>query len=477
MNKQFNSEKRTIGITRIFLFMMLLSMGSGSPGFGQGIRPYDKNPFYWEFRGKPCLLVGGSVDDDLFQVPWFEPHLDTLVACGGNYIRNTMSPGAGQRWPFGKKDGKYDLTTFNPEYWSELTRLLQAASVRDIVVQIEVWATFAYYRDNWTSHNPFNPAHNINYTVEESGLPVTNSNHPTRADNPFFRTVPEYMNNTVVLAFQQKYVDKLLSITMQYDNVLFSMDNETSVDPRWGAYWAGYISKAYKTAGKTAYVTEMWDPWDLTHEWHLNTIDHPETYNFVEVSQNTWQEGQRQYDRLSYVRQRLIKNEMVRPINNVKIYAMRAGNRYLTPRLAVDRMFVHLWGGVSAVRFHRPTAAGHGIGLDQSAQRAIRGIRAVFEQFDIFSSRPDNRLLGDRAENEAYCLEQPGKQWAVYFPASGAVILHASGSPGDAAFIVQWYDLDYLAWRPSYELKVQDNHIPLGCPEQGRWVAIVKVRE
>ena len=466
-----------IRINRIFLSIMVFSMGFHSLSSAQGIRPYENNPFYWEFRGKPCLLVGGSVDDDLFQVSWFEPHLDTLAACGGNYIRNTMSPSANQRWPFGKKDGKYDMNTLNPDYWYDVNRLLNAATDRDIVVQIEVWSTFSYYHNNWTNHNPFNPAHNINYTVEESGLPVVNTSHPTRADNPFFRTVPEYMNNTVVLAYQQKYVDKLLSITMKYDNVLFSMDNETSVDPRWGAYWAGYIKEAYKAAGKTAYVTEMWNSWDLTHKWHLNTIDHPETYNFVEVSQNTWQEGQRQCDRLGYVRGRLIEKQMVRPINNIKIYTMRSGNRYLTPRLAVDRMFVHLWGGVAAARFHRPTSPGHGIGLDQNAQRAISGIREVFGKFDIFTSEPDDRLLKDRAENEAYCLAREGRQWAVYFPASGAVILRASGAPEEATFRIHWYDLDYLAWRPAYEIKALDNYVPLGCPEQGRWVAIVEVLE
>ena len=460
------------GLVLPALFLVFHSLSSA-----QGIHPYEENPFYWEFRGKPCLLVGGSVDDDLFQVPWFEPHLDTLAACGGNYIRNTMSSGANQRWPFGKKGGKYDMNTLNPEYWYDVNRLLKAASVRDMVVQIEVWATFRYYGNTWTNYNPFNPTHNINYTVEESGLPVVNTSHPTRADNPFFRTVPEYMNNTVVLACQQKYVDELLSITMKYNNVLFSIDNETSVDPLWGAYWAGYIKKAYETAGKTAYVTEMWDPWDLTHEWHLNTIDHPETYNFVEVSQNTWQEGQRQRDRLRYVRDRLIEKQMVRPINNIKIYTRRAGNNSFTPRLAVDRMFVHLWSGVAAVRFHRPTSGNSGIGLDWNAQRAIRGIREAFKKFDIFSSEPNDRLLKDRAENEAYCLAREGRQWAVYFPASGAVILEASGAPEESAFRVQWYDLDYLAWRPAYKLKASDNYLPLGCPKQGRWVAIVEVMD
>jgi hypothetical protein len=58
-----------------------------------GIRPYEKNPFYWQYRGKPIMLLGGSDMDNLFQ--WtgskLTDHLDLLVSSGGNYVRNTMS--------------------------------------------------------------------------------------------------------------------------------------------------------------------------------------------------------------------------------------------------------------------------------------------------------------------------------------------------------------------------------------------------
>ena len=464
-------------INRRTFLLLVLAVVCHSVCRAQGIRPLPGNPFYWEFRGQPTLLVGGSVDDDLFQVDYLEAHLDTLVACGGNYVRNTMSASATRPWPFARVGDKYDLDRFNPEYWERLDRLLGAAGARNVVVQIEVWATFNYYRGNWTDLNPFNPEHNLNYTEQAGGLPTVNTSHPTRADNPFFHTVPEYMNNRVVLAYQQKFVDKLLSICLKYDNVLYCMDNETSVDPRWGAYWATYVREKAAKAGKTVYATEMWDPWDLTHPWHLNTIDHPETYNFVEVSQNTWQEGQRQRDRLAYVRERLKEKGFSRPINNVKIYAMRAGNRYLNPRLAVDRFFVHLWGGCAAARFHRPTTAGHGIGLDLNARRAIKGVREVFSRFDIFTSEPSDRLLKDRAENEAYCLAREARQWAVYFPSSGRVSLDASSAPEGSSFKVQWFDLDYLVWLPAYELKASSGRVPLGCPDSGRWAVLINVTD
>ena len=42
------------------------------------IQPYDQNPFYWQHKGRPVLLIGGSVEDNLFQIPNLEAHLDLL---------------------------------------------------------------------------------------------------------------------------------------------------------------------------------------------------------------------------------------------------------------------------------------------------------------------------------------------------------------------------------------------------------------
>ena len=55
------------------------------------IQPYPPKPFYWQYKGAPVLLLGGSVEDDLFQIAAIAAHLDLLQAVGGNYIRCTMS--------------------------------------------------------------------------------------------------------------------------------------------------------------------------------------------------------------------------------------------------------------------------------------------------------------------------------------------------------------------------------------------------
>ena len=78
---------------------------AGAAGTGR-IRPYEKNPYFWQYKGEPVLLIGGSAHDNLFNHPdvgpdGLESHLDLLVECGGNYVRNTMSSrDEGNPWPF-----------------------------------------------------------------------------------------------------------------------------------------------------------------------------------------------------------------------------------------------------------------------------------------------------------------------------------------------------------------------------------------
>ena len=55
------------------------------------IKPWAKNPRYWQYKGQPVLLLGGSKDDSLFQIPDLKKHLDLIASVGANYVRNTMS--------------------------------------------------------------------------------------------------------------------------------------------------------------------------------------------------------------------------------------------------------------------------------------------------------------------------------------------------------------------------------------------------
>ncbi|MHC4244825.1 MAG: hypothetical protein ACYSU4_20640, partial [Planctomycetota bacterium] len=104
---------------------------AAAQGAGAPIEIYKENPAYWQYKGKPVLLIGGSVDDNLFQIPNLKEHLDLLKSVGGNYVRNTMSArDEGNVWQFEKVNGKYDLDKWNDEYWRRFENFLKLTNQR-----------------------------------------------------------------------------------------------------------------------------------------------------------------------------------------------------------------------------------------------------------------------------------------------------------------------------------------------------------
>ena len=436
-----------------------------APQKKQDIDIYKQNPRYWQYEGRPVLLLGGSVEDNLFQMPDVEDHLDTLARAGGNYVRCTMScRDEGNVWPFEKVGGQYNLEKWNPEFWRRFENFLKETSKRDVIAQIEIWATFDYYRDLWAA-NPFNPKNNVNYTAQETGLPIKVPTHPVRTDNDFFRSIPAVNNQKKVLKYQRRFVDKILEHSLRYGNVLYCMDNETAVTPEWAKYWAQHIRKKAKQAGKTVHVTEMWDPWDLHHKKHKATFEHPELYTFVDISQNNHNSGQKHYDNALYARK--VTRKPPRPINSIKIYGADTG-RYGKTKDGVERFWRHIFAGLASARFHRPDS---GIGLNKLARRMIGSAREVTGAFDIFGCSPRPDLLSSRDENEAYCLAKPGEQYAVYFPSKGDVKVDLSDAKGSMR--VKWFDIEKGEWASQTDCH-GGGALRLRTPGNRLWAAVIR---
>lgn len=133
------SERARLIVATILLLVPTATRAD-DPSDAQRIQPWAENPRYWQYKAKPVLLLGATDDDNLFQRPKLAEHLDALKAAGGNYIRNTMSdrPDQGfEVYPYARRtDGKYDLDTWNDEYWKRFEAMLQLTADRDIIVQI-----------------------------------------------------------------------------------------------------------------------------------------------------------------------------------------------------------------------------------------------------------------------------------------------------------------------------------------------------
>lgn len=431
------------------------------------IRPAPENASYWSYDGEPLLLLGGSKEDNLFQISDLEAHLDRLTAAGGNYVRNTMSSRDSENvWPFHQsQNGQYDLSRLNDEYYRRFEHLLREAYERNVIVQLELWDRFDYARAPW-QENPFRPANNVNYTPEESGLANRYPKHPATNENPFFRSIPAENGNRVLMPYQRARIDSLLDISLRYPNVLYVMDNETDANPHWPRYWASFVKNRAADAGRRVYVTEMWDAWDLKDPQHQRTLDHPELYDFADVSQNNHNVDQEHWDNLQWVR-RYVSGRR-RPLNNVKIYGADTGE-YGTTQDGIERFWRSLFGGAASVRFHRPES---GIGLSEMAQNHIRSARALADTFDVIEARPDtaHARLRDRTPDEAYLTRIPGRAYAVYFTDGGTVDLDLSGIEG--SFQVQWLKAATASWQEA-ETVDGGQWITLGTPSDGHWIGLL----
>lgn len=433
----------------------------------QRIRPSAANPWYWQYKGKPVLLLGGSKDDNLFQVPDLEAHLDEMAKVGANYIRNTMSdrPDKGfEVYPFERRpDGKFDLERLNPEYWRRFADLMRWTHERGIIVQIELWDRFDYAQERWKLH-PYHPANNVNYTFEESGLAAAYPEHPGQNRQPFFFTTPNQRNNTVVLKYQHRVVEAMLRLALPYPHVLYCIDNETSGDETWAAYWAQFIRDRARAAGVDVFLTEMWDDWDLQGPTHRRTFDHPDRFGFADVSQNNHQKGQTHWDRFQWVRGYLAKQP--RPINTVKTYGADGG-RFGNTQDGLERWWRHLIGGAAAVRFHRPDS---GLGFSAPAAASIRAARKLASVVHFWELSPALHGLRRRDANEAYLAAKPGAAYALYFPNGGDVELDLREQAG--SYEARWIDIATGEWGPRQDL-VGGDWVAVAAPAAGNWAAAV----
>jgi len=433
------------------------------------IKPWSENPRYWSYHGEPVMLIGGSDDDNLFQWPKEKliAQLNRLEDAGGNVIRNTMSDRRDKGFELYMyrqlEDEKYDLNVWNKEYWKRFERMLKETSKREIMVQIEVWDRFDYSRNNWDGH-PYNPKNNINFSYKESGFARSYPDHPGTNRQPFFFTTPNQRNNVVVLKYQQKFVTKMLDIALKYDNVLYCMDNETNGEEEWGRYWAKFIKEYAKTKGVTVYVTEMWDDWNLRGKHHKRTFDHPELYDFVDISQNNQNRGDKHWNNFLFVANYLSKNP--RPINTTKTYGADTGH-FGSGQDGVERYWRHLLAGAASVRFHRPLS---GLGLSDRAVASIRAARKMESLTPLWTINPANELLSGREKNEAYLSANPGKSYVIYFPHGGEVQLDVSATKGNLK--QHWINIDTGEWGKSINVS-GGGKIKIASPGTNNWVAVI----
>ena len=448
------------------------------------IKPYSENPRYWQYNGKPVMLLGGSKTDHIFLLDDLETHLDEIQAVGANYVRNTMSQREGKYLKPHKllPSGKFDMDQWNEEYWKRFGNMLKWTAEREIFVQIEVWDRFDYSTQYWQI-SPWNPGNNVNYTYEQTGFAPEYPKHSGQDLQPFFHSIKGMTRYSKKLdrirMYQEAFVAKMLSYSLNYGHILYCMDNETSTPAQWGQYWIRFIKAKAAERGVTVCTTDMFDDaFRAEKAEHTALIfNDAEHYMFADISQvNSRNYDQTHWDAMQWLLRQV--NKHPRPSNHTKIY----GSGYYTfgtggPEDGVERFWRNILGGSAAARFHRPDA---GNGLNDFAKASVKAARILEGLIKFWDITPQMGLLSDRESNEAYLAARPEESYVLYFTNGGSVGLDLSGTSG--SFDVIWISVSMgVTTRSSAagRYRLMDKTIQGGrvvtvsAPYKGGWVAAI----
>jgi len=465
---------------RIFLGL-LIALTWGSSTFAQ----IAIDGRYWKYDGQRVLLLGGwnhghnpfidhDTDNDndnqgVSTPAQIKQAMDELVTAGGNYLRCVLDPGmaAGiQGFDFCAKSGaQYDLNTMTGPFWTRLEMFIAEAKNRNVIVQIEVWDRFDLIDGSWGSWpvSPWNPKNNINYTTASSGLATS---YRSFGVHPFLQGVPghpEYEKASgsrkqeydLVRSFQDKFIDKLLSITLRYNNVLYCMNNETHEDPAWGQYWMSFIKGKASAQSKSVFTTDMFDDVFKAESSRVLTyqLSSRDKYDYVDASQaNSRHADEAHWEKVKWIADAAKSSDPPCLLHMTKIYGNdialdgKPWSRFKPGDSdnGIEEWWRNLIAGVAGVRFHRPTS---GIGLSPEAKNCMSATRKVETRVKFWDVEPSLDLLTNRQSDEAYLAADPGNAYILYFTKNGggSVGLKLDSYP-DTRFELRWVNVGTGNW-------------------------------
>lgn len=191
------------------------------------------NPHYFFYKGKTTVLIGsgehyGSVINSGFD---YKTYLQTIAKDGLNHTRlfmgayiekpgdfgikkNTLAPAAsGLLLPWKRSNvggfelggNKFNLKQWDTVYFTRLKQFMAEAQKNNVIVEVNLFSS--YYQSGW-QYSALNQKNNINQT-DSVKAPMVNS-----------------LNNGNILAYQEKYVKKIVRELNSFHNFYFEVQNE-----------------------------------------------------------------------------------------------------------------------------------------------------------------------------------------------------------------------------------------------------------
>jgi hypothetical protein len=220
----------------LLLWCLALSAIAQSPT----LRLHPANPHYFEYQGKPTVLITSAEHYGAVLNPDFDYkiYLDELAHHGLNYTRiftgayieapdagdfgiekNTLGPKAGRflaPWKRSNQAGyfyggnKFDLDQWDDAYFARLRAFVALAQRKGIIVEVTMFTS--HYSDAGWKSSPLHVMNNVNRVDSVS------------------KTQALTLQNGNVLRYQENMVRKFVQELNGFPNVLFEIQNEPWAD-------------------------------------------------------------------------------------------------------------------------------------------------------------------------------------------------------------------------------------------------------
>jgi len=407
----------------------------------QPIALHPANPHYFEYLGKPHILItsaehyGAVVNKDFDYVKY----LSTLHREGMNYTRifvgsyieipgsfgiehNTLSPITGSFIaPWNRVDatglfeneGKFDLEEWNVEYFERLKAFMQVAKEKKIIVEV-VFFCATYSDDSWRRH-PFNAANNIN-DVEEI----------LRAD---FNS----LKNPRIVHYQEALLRKITTELNGFDNVIYELSNEPWADEMVHVSILHKTMQPNKEAQKWQYFAPAASADKMHWQKRLAQVfretesilphKHLLAQNYGNFKQNLTQVD----EEIDIINFHYVWPEAVtqnygweRPISfDESGFAGKKDSTYLSQAWS----FILAGGAVfNNLDYSFYVGKENGTGMNKAPgggsvnlRRQLNFLKTFIMGFDFVNMKPIPDVVYHSPGMESYCLANDGKEYALYF--------------------------------------------------------------
>ena len=424
-------------------FLSLLLVLLPIRAIAQPIRIHPSNPHYFEFKGRPVVLItsaehyGAVVNKDFDYVAYF----DELKSYGLNYTRiypgamfepmgkflpgNTLGPKPQSLivpWARSKIPGyllcgnKFDLDQWDPQYFARLRDFIAKAAERDIVVEICFFN--AQYSDTW----PISPLYYEN-NIQGVG----------KCD--FLGA--EMLKYPDVMKREAGYVRKILEEVNAYDNVILEICDEPAIfnsleeAGSWVSQLIEVAHNAESSLPKKHLLAQevqgpVGGPIDFSGSPNLTVI----------VGQYVQAGGMDQMGGIKALDREYGHNKPIE-MNETYYYPLSyEGDKVAASRVEAWEFMVG--GGASFNQLNGLFTAENPAGKSPDNLRilnALQNLRKFIQGFDFIQMKQDRKFIVSGVPPGAYCraISEPGKQYALYLHHS-TIIGNGHGykvTPGD----------------------------------------------